>query len=151
MRDHERGASLEGGDEGLLDRPLRLRVEMRRGLVQDDNGRRLEKHPGDRDPRSATDDAAAPILHGTHLRHPRGGGRRRSVLRVETLGIHDRAGAVYRGRLFAVRGVRIEAGGADDLSLPQIVGHPALADPFCVLTNDDLVHTITSIRRNATI
>ena len=50
VRDDQRGPPLEGGVEGPLDGGLGLAVEVRGRLVEDDDRRRLEQQPGDREP-----------------------------------------------------------------------------------------------------
>ena len=50
VRDHDRRSAGERVGEGELDRMLRLGVEVRRGFVEDDDGRVLEEHPCDREP-----------------------------------------------------------------------------------------------------
>src|SRR6478735_5985032 len=50
VRDRDRGAADHQALEGGLDEPLRDGVERRRGLVEDQDPRVLQQHPGDRDP-----------------------------------------------------------------------------------------------------
>ena len=50
MGNNERGSSLERFDECLLDEGFVLGVEVRRGLIEDHDGRILEQHSSDRQP-----------------------------------------------------------------------------------------------------
>src|SRR5688572_27817073 len=50
VSDGDGGAALHQSLEGGLDEPLGHRVERGRRLVQDEDARILEQHPGDRDP-----------------------------------------------------------------------------------------------------
>ena len=47
VRDHDRRPAGERGGERLLDLGLALGVEVRRGLVEHDDGGPLDEHPGD--------------------------------------------------------------------------------------------------------
>src|SRR5207245_1639355 len=47
--DDQRGTAGQGLGQGVLDRRLALGVQVRGGLVEDDDARRLEQDPGERD------------------------------------------------------------------------------------------------------
>ena len=71
--DHQRGAAREGDPQRLLDRCFRFRVQVRGGLVEDNDRRGLEQEPGQGDALLLSSGQAIPAVSG-HRVEPVGKG-----------------------------------------------------------------------------